>query len=86
MSGAYPADMAVVDRFGSSGKPEDISVNSQTADRIPRVPHEFDRNETVFNGRKTVEIKTRSRVPAEIKASGKDGKVLQKIFLKNVLK
>ena len=77
MSGAYPADMAVVDRFGFSGKPEEVSFNSQTADRIPWVPHEFHRNETVFNGRKTVKIKTRSRVPAEIKPSGKDvGKLL----------
>ena len=72
MSGAYSADMAVVDRFGLSGKPEEVSVNSQTADRIPGVPHEFHRNKTVFNGRKTVKIKTRSRVPAEIKPSGKD--------------
>ena len=77
MSGAYPADMAVVDRFEFSGKPEEVSVNSQTADRMPCVPCEFHRNETVFNGRKTVKIKTRSRVPAEIKPSGKDvGKLL----------
>ena len=69
--------MAVVDRFAFSGKPEEVSVNSQTADRIPWVPCEFHRNETVFNGRKTVKIKTRSRVPAEIKPSGKDvGKLL----------
>ena len=72
MSGAYPADMAVLDRFGFSEKPEEVSVNSQTADRIPWVPREFDRNETVFNGRKTVNIKTRSRVPAEIEPSGKN--------------
>ena len=77
MSGAYPADMKVVDRFGFSGKPEEVSVKSQTADRIPGVPHEFHRNDTVFNGRKTVKIKTRSRVPAEISPSGKDvGKLL----------
>ena len=57
MSGAYPADMAVVDRFGFSGKPEEVSVNSKTADRIPGVPREFHRNETVFDGRKTVKIK-----------------------------
>ena len=77
MSGAYPADMAVVDRFGFSGKPEEVSVKSQTADRIPGVPREFHRNETVFNGRKTVKIKTRSRVPAEISPSSKDvGKLL----------
>ena len=69
MSGAYPADMAVVDRFRF---PEEVSVNSQTADRIPWVPREFHRNETVFNRRKTVKIKTRSRVHAEIKPSGKD--------------
>ena len=77
MSGAYAADMAVVDRFVFSGKPEEVSVKSQTADRIPGVPREFHRNETVFNGRKTVKIKTRSRVPAEISLSGKDvGKLL----------
>ena len=45
MYGAYPADMAVVDRFGFSGKPEEVSVNSQTAERIS---WEFHRNETVF--------------------------------------
>ena len=72
MSGAYPADMSVVDRFGFSLKPEEVSVNTQTADRIPWVPPAFHRNETVFNRRKTVKIKTRSRVPAEIKPSGKD--------------
>ena len=77
MSGAYPADMAVVDRFGFSGEPEEGSVKSQTANRIPGIPREFHRNETVFNGSKTVKIKTRSRVPAEIKPSGKDvGKLL----------
>ena len=77
MSGAYPADMAVVDRFGFSGKPKEASVKSQTADRIPGVPREFHRNETVFNGRKTVKIKIRSRVAAEISPSGKDvGKLL----------
>ena len=77
MSGAYPADMAVVDRYGFSGKPEEVSVNSQTADRILWVPREFHRNETVFNGRKSVKIKTRSRMPAEIIPSGKDvGKLL----------
>ena len=77
MSGAYPADMAVVDRFGFSGKPEEVSVKSQTADRIPGVPREFHRNETVSNRGKTVKIKTRSRVPAEISPSGKDvGKLL----------
>ena len=31
MSGAFPADMTVVARFGFSGKPEEVSVNSQTA-------------------------------------------------------
>ena len=37
----------------------------------------FHRNEIVFNGRKTVKIKTRSRDAAEIKPSGKDiGKLL----------
>ena len=77
MSGAYPADMAVVDRFGFSAKPKEVSVKSQTADRIPGVPREFHRNETVFNGRKTVKIKIRSRVAAEINPSGKDvGKLL----------
>ena len=77
MSGAYPADMAVVDRFGFSGKPEEVRVKSQTADRIPGVPHEFHRNETDFNGRKTVKVETRSRVLAEISLSGKDvGKLL----------
>ena len=77
MSGAHLADMAVVDRFGFSGKPEEISVKSQTADRIPGVPCEFNSSETVFNGKKTVKIKTRSRVPAEISPSGKDvGKLL----------
>ena len=64
--------MAVVDRFGFFGKPEEVSVKSQMADRIPGVPREFHRNETVFNGRKIVKIKTRSRVPAEISSSGKD--------------
>ena len=69
--------MAVVDRFGFFGKPEEVSVKSQMADRIPGVPREFHRNETVFNGRKIVKIKTRSRVPAEISSSGKDvGKLL----------
>ena len=72
MSGAYPADMAVVDRFGFSGKLEEVSINSQTPDRIPWVPREFHGNETVFNGRKTVKIKTRSRVLAKIKPSCKD--------------
>ena len=74
---AYPADMAVVDRFGFSGKPEEVSFNSKTADRIPWIPHEFHRNETVFNRRKTVKIKTRGRVAAEMKPSSNDaGKLL----------
>ena len=41
MSGAYPVDMAVVDRFGFSGKPEEVSAKSQTVDRIPGVPREI---------------------------------------------
>ena len=77
MSGAYPADMPVVDRFGFSGKPKEVSVKSQTADGIPGVRHEFYGNETVFNKRKAIKIKTRSRVRAEISPSGKDvGKLL----------
>ena len=55
MSGAYPADMAVVDRFRFSGKTK-VSFNSQAAGRIPCVPHEFHQNKTVFNGRKTVTV------------------------------
>ena len=60
MFGAYPADMAVADRFGFSGKPKEVSVKSQTADRIPGVPREFYRNETVFNRRKTAECLLKS--------------------------
>ena len=71
MSGAYTADMAVVDRFRFSGKPEEVSFNTQTTSRIPGVHCKFHRNEIVFNGRKTVKIKTRSRDAAEIKPSGK---------------
>ena len=77
LSGAYSADMAVVDRFRFSGKPKEVSFNSQTAGRIPWVPCELHQNETVFNGRKTVKIKTRSRDATEVKPSGKDvGKLL----------
>ena len=77
MSGAYAADMAVVDRFKFSGKPKEVSFNTQTTSRIPWVHCKFHRNEIVFNGRKTVKIKTRSRDAAEIKPSGKDiGKLL----------
>ena len=77
MSGAYAADMAVVDRFRFSGKPREVSFNTQTTSRIARVHCKFHRNEIVFNGRKTVKIKIRSRDAAEIKPSGKDiGKLL----------
>ena len=77
MFGAYAADMAVVDRFRFSGKPKEVSFNTQTTSRIPGVHCKFHRNETVFIGRKTVKIKTRSRDAAEIKPSGKDiGKLL----------
>ena len=77
MSGAYAADMAVVDRFRFSGKPKEVSFNTQTTSRIPGVHCKFHRNEIVFNGRKTVKIKTGSRDAAEIKPSGKDiGKLL----------
>ena len=77
MSGAYAADMAVVDRFRFSGKPKEVSFNTQATSRIPGVHCKFHRNEIVFNGRKTVKIKTRSRDAAEIKPSGKDiGKLL----------
>ena len=72
MSRAYAADMAVVDRFRFSGKPKEVSFNTQTTSRIPGVHCKFHRNEIVFNGRKTVKIKTRSRDAAEIKPSGKD--------------
>ena len=72
MSGAYAADMAVVDRFRFSGKPKEVSFSTQTTSRIPGVHCKFYRNEIVFNGRKTVKIKTRSRDAAEIKPSGKD--------------
>ena len=51
MYGAYTADMAVVDRFRFSGRPKEVSFNTQTT-----IPHEFHRNETIFNGRKTVKI------------------------------
>ena len=75
--GAYTADMAVVDRFRFSGKPKEVSFNTQTTSRIPGVHCKFHRNEIVFNGRKTVKSKTRSREAAEIKPSGKDiGKLL----------
>ena len=77
MSGAYAADKAVVDRFRFSGKPKEVSFSTQTTSRIPGVHCKFHRNEIVFNGRKTVKIKTRSRDAAEIKPSGKDvGKLL----------
>ena len=77
MSGAYAADMAVVDRFRFSGKPKEVSFNTQTTSRIPGIHCKFHRNEIVFNGRKTVKIKTRIRDAAEIKPSGKDiGKLL----------
>ena len=77
MSGAYAADMAVVDRFRFSGKPKEVSFSTQTTSRIPGVHCKFHRNEIVFNGRKTVKSKTRSREAAEIKPSGKDiGKLL----------
>ena len=77
MSGAYTADMAVVDRFRFSGKPKEVSFNTQTTGRIPWVPRQCQQNETVFNGRKTVKIKTRSSDAAEIKPSSKDvGKFL----------
>ena len=77
MFGAYTADMAVVDRFRFFGKPKEVSFNTQTASRIPGVHCKFHRNEIVFNGRKTVKIKTKSRNAAEIKPSGKDiGKLL----------
>ena len=77
MSRAYAADMAVVDRFRFSGKPKEVSFNTQTTSRIPGVHCKFHRNELVFNGRKTVKIKTRSRDAAEIKPSDKDiGKLL----------
>ena len=72
MSGAYAAEMAVVDRFRFSGKPKEVSFNTQTTSRIPGVHCKFHRNEIVFNRRKTVKIKTRSRDAAEIKPSGKD--------------
>ena len=77
MSGAYAADMAVVDRFRFSGKHKEVSFNTKTTSRIPEVHCKFHRNEIVFSGRKTVKIKTRSRDAAEIKPSGKDiGKLL----------
>ena len=77
MSGAYAADMAVVDRFRFSGKPKEVSFSTQTTSRIPGVHCKFHRNEIVFDGRKTVKIKTRSRDAAEIKPSGEDvGKLL----------
>ena len=77
MSGAYAADMAVVDRFRFSGKPKEVSFSTQTTSRIPGVHCKFHRNEIVFNGRKTVKNKTKSREAAEIKPSGKDiGKLL----------
>ena len=77
MSGAYAADMAVVDRFRFSGKPKEISFNTQRTSRIPGVRCKFHRNEIVFNRRKTVKTKTRSRDAAEIKPIGKDiGKLL----------
>ena len=77
MFGAYAADMAVVDRFRFSGKPKEVSFSTQTTSRIPGVHCKFHRNEIVFNGRKTVKSKTRSREAAEIKPSGKDiGKLL----------
>ena len=77
MSGAYAANMAVVDRFRFSGKPKEVSFNTQTTSRIPGVHCKFHRNEIVFNGRKAVKIKTRSRDAAEIKPNGKDiGKLL----------
>ena len=72
MSGAYAADMAVVDRFRFSGEPKEVSFNTQTTNRIPGVHGKFHRNEIVFNGRKTVKIKSRSRDAAEIKPSGKE--------------
>ena len=64
--------MAVVDRFRFSGKPKEVSFSTQTTSRIPGVHCKFHRNEIVFNRRKTVKIKTRSRDAAEIKPSGKD--------------
>ena len=67
MSETYAADMAVVDRFRFSGKPKEVSFDTQTTGRIPWVPHEFHRNKTVFNGRKP-----RSRDAAEIKPFAKD--------------
>ena len=77
LSGAHAADMAVVDRFRFSGKPKEVSFSTQTTSRIPGVHCKFHRNEIVFNGRKTVKSKTRSREAAEIKPSGKDiGKLL----------
>ena len=48
MSGAYTADMAVVDRFRFSGKPKEVSFNTQTTSRIPGVHCKFHRNEIVF--------------------------------------
>ena len=41
MSGAYAADMAVVDRFRFSGKPKKVSFNTQTRSRIPGVNCKF---------------------------------------------
>ena len=41
MSGAYTADMAVVDRFRFPGKPEEVSFNMQATGRIPWVSCEF---------------------------------------------
>ena len=77
MSGAYTADMAVVDRFRFSRKPKEVSFNTEATGGIPWVSREFHQNETVFNRRKTVKIRTRSRNAAEIKPSGEDvGKLL----------
>ena len=41
MSGAYKADMAVVDRFSFSEKHDEVSFHTQTTGRIPWVPREF---------------------------------------------
>ena len=41
MSGAYAADMAVVDRFRFSGKPKEVSFSTQTTSRIPGVHCKF---------------------------------------------
>ena len=77
MSGAYTADMAVVDRFRFSGKPKEVSLNTQTTSRIPGVHCKFHQNEIVFKGQIKAVTSCSTHKIDQQETDGKNSKIRQ---------